>query len=272
MFKIGDFSKLSKVSIRMIRYYDEIGLLVPASVDSLTGYRYYAAKQIGEISKIILLRDIGFTSIEIFKFLSLTDIVSKKKMLESKKIQTLETVSFENHKLEMISSTIRNLDKERSNMDFTVIIKSIPSYKVVSLRQIIPAYDQEGILWHKIGGFVQKQKIKCVGLNLAIYHDESCKDSDVDVEVVMQVDEFKENKDGFVFKNLPSLEKVVSILIPGDYSNIATAFEFLGQWIYSNHYSIVGNVRQIPIKGPWSEKNPDDYLTEIQFPVEENLK
>ena len=65
MFKIGEFSKLTQVSIRMLRYYDEIGLLKPASIDLFTGYRMYSADQIPLLQKIILLRDTKFSTSEI---------------------------------------------------------------------------------------------------------------------------------------------------------------------------------------------------------------
>ena len=65
MFKIGEFSKLTQVSIRMLRYYDEAGLLKPASTDPWTGYRMYSADQIPTLNKIIYLRDSGFQISEI---------------------------------------------------------------------------------------------------------------------------------------------------------------------------------------------------------------
>ena len=57
MLKIGDFSKLSRVSIRMLRHYDEIGLLVPASTDPFTGYRYYSESQLPTAGRIAALRE-----------------------------------------------------------------------------------------------------------------------------------------------------------------------------------------------------------------------
>ena len=65
MFKIGEFSKLTQVSVRMLRYYDENGLLKPAQTDTFTNYRLYAALQIPTLNKIIFLRDLGFTVSEI---------------------------------------------------------------------------------------------------------------------------------------------------------------------------------------------------------------
>lgn len=65
MFKIGEFSKLTQVTVRMLRYYDEMGLLKPAKIDSLTGYRMYSSEQILVLNKIIYLRDSGFSVAEI---------------------------------------------------------------------------------------------------------------------------------------------------------------------------------------------------------------
>ena len=65
MFRIGEFSQLTQVSIRMLRYYDETGLLKPAQIDKFTNYRLYAAEQIPVLNKIIFLRDLGFNVSEI---------------------------------------------------------------------------------------------------------------------------------------------------------------------------------------------------------------
>lgn len=65
MFKIGEFSKLTQVSIRMLRYYDETGLLKPAETDKFTSYRLYSAEQIPVLNKILFLRNLGFNVSEI---------------------------------------------------------------------------------------------------------------------------------------------------------------------------------------------------------------
>ena len=59
MLKIGDFSKLARVSIRMLRHYDEIGLLHPLHTDAASGYRYYEANQLITTGRITALREMG---------------------------------------------------------------------------------------------------------------------------------------------------------------------------------------------------------------------
>ena len=61
MLKIGDFSSLSQVSIKTLRYYDERGLLSPVHVDPETGYRYYSASQLSQLHRILALKDFGFS-------------------------------------------------------------------------------------------------------------------------------------------------------------------------------------------------------------------
>jgi DNA-binding transcriptional MerR regulator len=60
MPKIGDFSKLSRVTVKTLRYYDEVGLLRPVEVDPFTGYRYYALDQLPRLHRILALKDLGF--------------------------------------------------------------------------------------------------------------------------------------------------------------------------------------------------------------------
>lgn len=267
MFKIGDFSKLTKVSVRMLRYYDEVGLFKPAKIDGFTGYRYYSAKQISEINLIVSLRDIGFNVVDIAVFLKEKSDEKLEDILKVKSEEIINNIRTEEMRLEKINSAIKDMKKERVNMSYNVTLKSLPSYKVISLRDTIPAYNAEGMLWARIDQYVMAKNIPCSDIAYATYHDEGHKESEVDVEVIMGVDKLLEDENGFVFKETDAVEQAASILVPGDYSNLAGAYNFLANWIEENGYSISGNPRQVAIKGPWNEKNIEDYLSEIQIPV-----
>ncbi len=69
MLKIGDFSKLSLVSIKALRYYDELGLLKPVQVDEFTGYRYYSTSQLTRLNRILALKDMGLALEQIAQLL-----------------------------------------------------------------------------------------------------------------------------------------------------------------------------------------------------------
>lgn len=267
MFRIGHFSKLVFVSIRMLRYYDEVGIFKPNLIDAETGYRYYSAMQIKRLNQIILLRDMGFTVNEIAMAMSNPSDDGFRSMLENRKNQVEEDIENDKAKLKKINFAIENIGKERIDMDYNVIIKEIPSYKVISYRGRVSNYYAEGELWEKLGRFVGKNNIKTDQMCYAIYHDEGHKEKDVDIEVVMQVNKLGTDEGDFIYKETEKVDKAASILIVGPYSKIAPTFNYLAKWIEENGYSMVGNARQIPIKGPWMEKDEKKFVTEICIPI-----
>jgi DNA-binding transcriptional MerR regulator len=68
--KIGDFSKIGQVTVRMLRHYDELGLLKPAYVDRLTDYRYYSIEQLPKLNRLLALKDLGFSLVQIAALLN----------------------------------------------------------------------------------------------------------------------------------------------------------------------------------------------------------
>ena len=239
----------------------------PAEIDVFTGYRYYSAKQISTLNLIVSLRDMGFNVSDIAIAIKEQSDENLKNLLKQKEDEVKNNIKAEEEKLIKINYAIMNLEKERINMNYNVTLKSVPSFKIISLRDNIPAYDAEGMLWERIGKYMAEKKIPCNNICYATYHDEGYIEGPVDVEVVMGVENLLANTDGFIFKESETIEKAASILVPGEYVSLASAYNFLGKWIEENGYTIIGNARQMPIKGPWNERNPKDYLTEILLPV-----
>ena len=111
MFKIGDFSKLTLVSIRMLRYYDEVGLFKPAEIDAFTGYRYYSAKQISTLNLIISLRDMGFTVSDIAIAIKEQSDEKLKNLLKQKEDEVKNNIKAEEEKLRKINYAINEFGK-----------------------------------------------------------------------------------------------------------------------------------------------------------------
>ena len=190
MLKIGDFSKLSRISIRMLRHYDEHGLLTPASIDPMTGYRYYGEDQLMEAERIQALKGMGFALSVIREILEKYEepeemerfLLIKKKELEEESLETQQ-------RIRLLENTLRWLRKDGKLMNYDVVLKTLPERYVASLRKIIPAYNQESILWQQLNEEMAPQNVKpaapCYGM--AIFHDEGYKESDVDVEIQIAV-------------------------------------------------------------------------------------
>jgi DNA-binding transcriptional MerR regulator len=272
MFKIGEFSKLMQVSIRMLRYYDETGLLRPAAVDKYTGYRLYSVEQIPVLQKIILLRDVKFTVAEIATALANWDDNFIVQQLVRKK-QTIEAeMRLERQRIGKIEMAINDINQGIIATHHNVSFKSVPSFTILSLRKVIPSYNYEGVLWGELFRFIKQERLAMLipqgDNNLAIYHDQEHKDSNVDVEVGVIVNSLGKDKDGFTFRETEPVEMMASMMVYGPYDNIGNAYKSFAYWLEQHQqYQMTGLCRQICHKGPYNETNPDRYLTEIQTPV-----
>lgn len=268
MFKIGEFSRLMRVSARMLRYYDKCGIFCPAQLDDLNGYRLYSTEQIPQLNRIISLRDLGFGVEEIGEILPHYDnMVYMKKVLERKQKDINLTILSEQEKLFKIAAMSGVMEKEKDRMIYDVELKKLDAVKVLSLRESISSYDQEGRLWEKLGNFAGKHGIDFSSGGYSIYHDGDYKEDDVDVQIAVPVPALKENEGEFKYLELPAITLAATIRFSGPYDNYSSAMEKLATWIEKNGYEFDGLLRGLTIVGPANKSNPQEYLTELQVQV-----
>ena len=269
MFKIGEFSKLTQVSIRMLRYYDETGLLIPAEIDKFTGYRLYSAEQISTLNKIIFLRDLGFNVSEIAMVLNNWDNEFITNQLENKSLEIENTIKNEQSKLSKIQLAKKDIQQEKIAINYNVSIKSIPSYQVFSLRRIVCDYYAEGQLWKEMSYFANQNNISISNNTFTIYHDTDFKEKDVDIEICAPVTKMGKDISGFTYRNTEPVPIMACTMVYGPFENIASAYLAFASWLQENNqYKMTGQSRQIVHRGPWNEQSPEKYLTEIQIPLE----
>ncbi|RDU24042.1 MerR family transcriptional regulator [Anaerosacchariphilus polymeriproducens] len=271
MFKIGEFSKLTQVSIRMLRYYDETGLLKPAKIDPFTGYRFYSVEQIPILHKIIFLRDTGFNVAEILDALHNWDDNFITQQLINKKQSIQELMKQEQEKINKIDIAIHDICQQKIGIHCNVVLKNIPSYKVLSLRRTIPNYFCEGLLWQELSAYVTKEELSIPRdtIEFAIYHDSDYKETEVDVEVCIVVKKIGKNKSSYRYRETEQIDTMACAMVYGPFENIASAYLSFAHWLMQHkQYRMIGQNRQICHRGPWNEVDPDNYLTEIQIPVE----
>jgi len=267
MFKIGDFSKLTFVSIRMLRYYDEIDLFKPHSIDSFTNYRYYSASQIPLLNKILYLRDFGLKADEIRVIINETDKSKQLSLLNEKKKELKAQISSDQRKLKELNKYIKNYNVEERKMKHEIIVKEVPSFNVVTLRETLKAYTDEGELWGKIMPLLYKNQVELTGMCYAAF-PECDNDDTVVVEIGLEVSKLQDNTDGLTFKELPTIPQAATLLVQGDYSpTIQEGYNQLATWLEQNNYQISGTSRTVYIKGPEDTKDPSEYLTDIIIPI-----
>ena len=266
MLKIGEFSKLSRVSIRMLRHYDDLGLLKPAMIDEFTGYRFYKEEQLFVMGRITALKDMGFALADIAKIMDDYDNKEKLEQYLSKQQQELRKISDETeYKLMLLDTARKRLRKEQS-MSFDVTTKVIPERYAATVHMVVPHYEDEGILWGKL----QECKTPLVPadpcLAAAEFLDKEYKEENVEIVVWMTVKGQYEDTENVKFKTLPAV-KVASCVIKGSYEQMGEATATVASWIAENGFEVTGPMFNIYHVSPAQTQNPDEYVTEVCFPI-----
>ena len=132
MIRIGDFSRLRRVSVKTLRYYDEMGLLKPVEVDRFTGYRYYEFNQLPRLHRILALKDLGFSLEEIGRLLE-SDLSAEQMrgMLKLRQAEIRQRVEEETGRLERVELWLRQIEQENSMTNYDVVIKKIRRLKLL---------------------------------------------------------------------------------------------------------------------------------------------
>ena len=269
MIKIGDFSKLSRISIRMLRHYNEIGLLIPDNIDDFTGYRYYSEKQLPLANRINALKEMGFSLVTIAKILKEYDNPEAlKQYLMLKHTEIKEQATSVNRQLLLLETTINRLGKDDKAMNYNVLLKEMPQRYVASVRKIIPNYECEGILWKQFSEESEPLKIQVATPEycLAIFHDPAHVNEDVDVEIQMSVIGEYQDTENIKFKTVPPIQ-IVSVIFNGGYDQIAAISESVANWVAANNYEFDGAMFNIYHVSPGHDPNPDAWVTEVCYPV-----
>lgn len=269
MLKIGVFSKLSRISIRMLRHYDEIGLLEPQTIDSFSGYRYYSEGQLPVAERITALKNMGFSLATIKEIIeNFEDSDSLSHLLSVKKAEVLEESADIQRRLLLLESTIAKLRKDGKAMPYSISLKELPKRYVASVRQIIPSYNQEGLLWgilmQETAPLQMQDGYPCY--TLAIFHDGEHKESDVDVEVQKSVKGTYPDTQHVTFKTVDAT-LIASATYQGNYDKVGEVNEAVANWVKDNGYEFNGLSFCIYHVSPHETSNSDEWVTEVCYPV-----
>ena len=270
MLKIGDFSKFSRVSIKTLRYYDEIGLLKPVKVDRVSGYRYYSADQLPRLNRIVGLKELGLSLEEIGHLLKDNPpIETVIVLLQSKHQEALERLREDEMRLKKMEEWLKRMEKERSMPDNDVVLKRVEGQIVVSLRDVIPTYGDIYRLFDELCSYLAGQRVQYAGPPLAIYYDQEYREKDVDVELAVPVAGEIPTTSRIRIRRLPPIEQAACLIYKGAYEKINQAYSTLVSWVEANGYQINGPDREVYLKGPGegTEDDPAGYITELQLPV-----
>lgn len=268
MLKIGEFAKLTGISIYMLRNYDKIGLLKPESIDDFTDYRYYSEKQIPEAETIQALKRLGFGLAEIKEILRL-GVNSEKvqPMLNSKLMEKERELDALKEQLEYIRHASNGLARNDA-FALSLHIKHIPERKIVSLRGVLSAFQEEGVLWERLHMLCEKYGVQLADTPYSFARTNSVDFAHerIDTEVWLQVEKLMPDVDELKFRVLPETD-VAAIAYRGEYQKIGEISRYIYRWANENNYQISGKSFQTYYVSPAAEGDPNNYVTEVCFPV-----
>ena len=267
MYRIGEFSRFALVSTRTLRLYDEIGLLKPAVQDRYTSYRYYSAQQLARLNRIMVLKDMGLTLEQIKQLLD-TDITPDqiKGMLRLKQLELHQQITDSQTQLDRIEGWLKQIDENRLNLNYQIVIKAVSPLKVASINTVLPNLAKLPDLFGELMEYLGQQKVQPAGAPLALFYDDEYKETDLEVEIAMPIATPLAESERVKVRELPGTKLMASTVHNGPFESLSSAFWALSAWIESNDYTISGANREIYLKFP-AEDNAADALTEVQFPV-----
>ncbi|MCR4708535.1 MAG: MerR family transcriptional regulator [Clostridiales bacterium] len=268
MLKIGEFSKLSRISVRMLRHYDEIGLLKPAEIDCFTDYRYYREDQLPAAGRISALKDMGFSLADIVRILEVYDDREQLERFFSARRRELEALSRDTaHKLTLLDAAEERLRKEE-DMSYNVTIKIIPERYAATVQMTIPHYEDEGRVW---GILIQEtcrmnlmEADPC--LCAVSFLDGEYKEENVELMAWKTVKGSYPDTEHVKFRTLPEVA-VASCTFKGSYTRITDVYAAVIAWMEANGYEPAGPMFNIYHVSPHETQDPDEFVTEICYPV-----
>lgn len=265
MLTIGEFSRFTRLSVRMLRYYDTHGVLVPAQVDRCTGYRYYAAAQLVNGALVRELRDVGIAVAAIAAVLPHAhDPATLRRALETQRGELETEAAAVQQRMVDLDHMLTRLE---TPMSTDITTQTVPAHTIVALRDVIPAYSDEGQLWERLMPLAAKQGAQVQFITCgANFHDEGYKESDVDVEVWLPVAAPFDAQAPLTCQEVPERQIVVATL-RGGYDGIGQTCEELGTYVAEQNLRPTGPMFNRYVVGPAQTQNPDEYVTEVCLPL-----
>lgn len=273
MFRIGEFSRIARVSGRLLRYYDGIGLLSPQRIDPTTGYRYYSAEQLGRLNRILALKDLGLSLEQVARMVDgkiSTDEI--RGMLMLKKAELERTLSEEAVRLRHIESRLQQIDEQGSLRDYDVVVKSAARQPYLSVRRTYPGIEDVVGMLREVSRAAARIPESARDPLIVVAHSDF-DDEDLDLEIGFALKQARTKPlalpggGEMTAGELPPIESLATLVRSGPLHQAHIAFGALGLWMEANGFQIAGPNRELFLQPPFQRPDQEDIVMEIQFPV-----
>jgi DNA-binding transcriptional MerR regulator len=270
MLNIGDFARLGQVSPRMLRRYDEIGLLKPSQVDVHTGYRHYDVAQLGRLHRLLALRDLGFTLEQTRSVLDDDPSVEQLRgMLRLRQAQIEQDVSEEQARLRQAEAHLRALEGSITMSSLDVAIKTTQPVRIAEASATAPGFgsDNLGPVFQRLSPEVIAHLERAgarPGIMIAWY-ERPADDGSVVLHAGFDIaDQDVPDSDRVRVVELPSVT-AASVVHHGSMEHVVPVYEALVRWIEDSGNRLSGPSREL--YHHWDMTDPAARVTELQLPL-----
>ena len=278
MFKIGDFSKLGQVSVRMLRHYDQLSLLKPDHIDQFTSYRYYKAGQLSDLNRILFFKDLGFSLQQINELLTNNLPADQLRgMLKIKQVELEREVQDGRARLARVEARLRQIEQEGQPPPYEVTTKMSEAMVIASVRQLVSNPQDMGYycqqMYSMLYAGLDDLGISARHPEVTFYHNDEYPETDLDVETAVQIDARHLHAGlehpHISLRQAPAEKRVAALVYEGPYREVGSAVLVLLNWIGINAWIISGAVRELHLSGPAHLKGrlQEKAVLELQIPI-----
>jgi DNA-binding transcriptional MerR regulator len=262
VFGIGTVARLAQVSVRTLRYYDEIGLLAPIWVDPDTGYRWYAADQLHRLHRILALRDLGVRLSEIAVLLDNDLSVDELRgILLLRRAEAHDRVLEETEQLARVEARLHQME-EATMTDYDVIVKRVEPEWVIAVHEeladvndVVPAHERS---WPRLHAALEAHGVAFKPPSIARETGEH----PIQFTAALPIaEDIRIEGDGIVSMRLPGVERVAATVLHGK-PDFYEGFAALKTWIEEAGEEEAGELREVYLDcdGP-----RDTWVVELQL-------
>lgn len=264
MYRIGEFSKITNMTVKTLRYYDEENILKPSYRNEDNGYRFYNDNDFKTAQLIGVLRELEFSISEIKDVLwNCEDSDDLSYFLEEKKKIIEDRIRKERILLKKINLYTKPSGREEKIMDYKVEVKNFDPIKVAAIR-FTGKYDEVGEYFKTIYSVV---KGNANGAPFNCFYDDDYKEV-ADIEVCVPISKSITHPE-IAVKEIPAIKAITTTHV-GSYANLNIAYKALYDYAREKNLKFKIPSRALYIKGPGIifMGNPNKYVTEIIVPIE----
>ena len=270
MFAIGEFARHGRVSVRMLRHYDAIGLLEPVSVGPTTGYRFYDASQLSRLNRIVALKNLGFTLQQVASILDgQVSAAELRGMLMLRQAELQQQIATDAARLAQVEARLLAIEGENGE-PAPIVVKRIAPVRVAELTGTAAGYEPQFItpviqgLYYDLPRRLCGAGIAITGPGLAYYEDDGDDAGAITVHAALPVAERPGGRQDFGVVDLSEIPAAATLIHHGPMDDVLPSIQALARWIDASGYQSLGYAREVTLK--FGDVR-DDWVTELQEPI-----